>query len=84
MAHVRCLLQILLEFSRNCVDSSNSDLDNICASAGVRSHVTLKGPRGSGRGLLWCQRWQIIRCKETDHITCHTMPQPISGPIQIK
>ena len=42
-AHIRCLLQILLEFLRNCVDSSNSDLDDICASAGVRSHVTLEG-----------------------------------------
>ena len=52
MAHVRCLLQILLEFSQRCVDSSNRDLDDVCASAGVRSHVTLKGPRGSGRGLL--------------------------------
>ena len=62
-----------------------SDLDDICASAGVRSHVTLEG-RLAVAGVccgVSTQRWQIIRCKEADHITCHTLPQPISGPIQI-
>ena len=84
LAHIRCLLQILLEFSRYCVDSSNSEWPWwYLRQCWCQVSRYPRGAPGSGRGLLWCQQRQIIRCKEADHITSHTLPQPISGPIQI-
>ena len=83
-AHIRCLLQILLEFLRNCVDSSNSDLDDICASAGVRSHVTLEGRLAVAGVCCGVSGGRLSDVKKLiTLLVIHTLPQPISGPIQI-